>query len=245
MGRGMNITSRIASLLFVAALAPACALEEADPDFATTEEALWQISAEYYADGWSSGEGQSLSAWESVHCTSYGFDPSNDTVALVTGVTAWRERIGNLDSFVARVEIECGDYDENLSAHRLEQTGVTADELLYSGGYRNLSGTSAVIDPKLPIGLRLAVSSSGAHVKDLAILTGTTQQSAATQRWFVSGYGAPVSAGWALGNTSNTTTKNVMCPDQMVLSRIETKNDTRNGKLRDVAIYCVEVGDAP
>jgi len=236
-------TSGLAVLLSIAA-ATACAdVGEDDPDLATSNADLLTFGITWFGAQWDSRETTSLSGWQSVDCLDQPHDPQS--AYLVTRLRAWRERASNLDNFVAKLSVRCSQFEELQDD--LSRPGVDHTEVLYAGAYRDELGDSELYWDVVPIGLELALNSSGNHVKDVRLIYGELMHAwigpYPSTNAYVDGYVDRERADWALDYASYGNTRELMCPDQTVMHEIRVKYDTRNGKIRRVETSCIAITD--
>lgn len=233
--------SRRSSLSLALALALSTAACAADPgldaeDVGSSESAIWILgTANGTPPEWDSTVTTNLSAWQSVMCVQ---DYGNNF--LPTQITGWIDK-GSMDQYLARAEVTCTQYVGTPSSPSYVPTGVEHTQLLMSSSYDG-SGIPADIfassSDAIPAGVHLGLNSGGDYLQDLQILFVHPQR----DPYLLASYGTPDATeptpiilhlkGYEMQE------RQLICPDQQVMSGVAVKTSTGSGKVRALKIYC-------
>ena len=126
------------------------AVEEGQPyadEIGATSLALWTVETPVETREWDSGNTNNLSGWEAVTCAA-----SHGNNYLVGQLQGWRERDISFDDSVARMTVDCAEYEHDDPADVFLQNGNRVTEVLFTGAYDNgRTGASNLISSLIPI----------------------------------------------------------------------------------------------
>ncbi|WP_437902041.1 hypothetical protein WME95_25585 [Sorangium sp. So ce327] len=212
-----------------ALFAAGCAVEAADPELMEDAPSLsetWTVSNAADNERWDSGLNANLSAWEYIHC-----HIDNGAGFMLTDLSAFQEPLTEPDEFIARMSGVCREFD--LLLPNLPRTGAIDAETIFSwpGGFRTGALSTAIPVANYPTGLRLKVDGANTYVKDVRI--NYAPRNAANTALDLA---ASSHTSYAIGYAGNNVTLN--CPAQQVLTGLDLRYDTVEGKIRVLEIHC-------
>ncbi len=173
------------------------------------------------------------------------------------GLEGFKEPAGNLDRFIARLDIGCLEYRTN-AGFGLAQTGdTTRITVTTTSDFRTDEGEVAlgVGITGIPVGIRV-VHGNKSYVQNLALMVGAVGLDADGNRT-ITGHGAPGATGTTIpdypaptgiaGPLGRSNSVRLDCPAPQVMTGIEITVDPTKDKIRRLRVMChpvVFVGSA-
>ncbi len=225
------------NVIWVAAafLGASCAMEPAtSEDIASLELAVLVPGSTSGTDEWNSGKTSHLSSWQSVDCGNINNN------SWVTGIRMWREPSSNADNFVAKMDVECTQYQLAYRNGDLfnEPTGTRTASNVFTANHRSTNHRYRLPDASEAFVTALAVfhksyvngisayASAVTHSSDGDVLN--DDHAINLNR---------TGSGFSIGSFPFNV-EVLECPAQQALQGISLRYDTRNGKIRRVRMDC-------
>jgi len=204
---------------------------------AAEDGALSDVNAALGTDSvvkeWDSDQYDNLSSWKDLSCyTDYG--PSY----MVTGLKAYSQK-GSLDSYVARLEGECSEYE--VQSGFLVQNGVHQDVTLFTSDHKDDGEWTKVDADEYAVGVGFETDPWSDYVQTFYLETAWQPVAGGKCKKEVPGltaYVGPYNPGF-----SEPVSHSLECPDQYVATNVAVKYDTKKGKIRQVKLTCRAFAD--
>lgn len=177
---------------------------------------------------WDSGKTKRLSSWRTVDCYE-----ENGAAWLARGLRAWAEPGKNLDAFVAKLSLTCGEFRTDDLHFRA--TTTKDYHRVYESRHGTKDGKRLVQAHELPVGIYMKVNRMDGYVYGMSMGWVELIEEGRYGYWQTPNWDTSVVP------HRHGKVEELRCPVGQVLSGLSLRYDTRNGKIRRVRLVCREL----